>query len=326
MRQYYASIDLGSNTCRLMVVRYENGEITPVDAFARVIRLGEGLVNTGRLKEDAMVRAIDAVRVCIKRAKAYPNVLLQAVATEACRAASNGAWFLERLEHETGLKVELISREDEARYSLLGCHSLLNAVEARRALVFDIGGASTEVIYANRDANKAIAMVDWTSIPYGVVTLSESRNLNCATQYRDAVHQVEEALSLFNERHRLDEAISSGEVQLVATSGTVSTLVAIHLGLRRYDREAIDGAVITTQSLENVIKQVQMMSPEERAFHPCIGGDRTDLVLAGCAILEGLITVWPAEYLKVGDRGVRDGVIAAMIAQANGQQPQTPAA
>ncbi len=326
MRHYFASIDLGSNTCRLMVTRYEDGVLTPVDAFARVIRLGEGLVATGRLKEDAMQRAIEAVRACIKRARAHPHVVIRGVATEACRAASNGQWFLERLEHETGLKIDLISREEEARFSLLGCQSLLQAADTARALVFDIGGASTEVIYAEKGPDHAIQMVDWTSIPYGVVTLSEGFNLNCAIQYRDAVAQVEDALQDFNERHALDQAVVDANVALVATSGTVSTLVAIDLGLRRYDREAIDGAMIATANLEKVIKQVQMMSPEERAFHPCIGGDRTDLVLAGCAILEGLLCTWPAEYLRVGDRGVRDGVIADMVGRTEMLPQEMPAA
>ena len=171
----YAALDLGTNNCRLLIARASQDGFTVVDAFSRVVRLGEGLATTGKMSDEAMDRAVEALSVCAEKLKRRNVVLARSVATEACRQAVNGAQFIDRVKRETGIVLDVISPKEEARLAVMGCHALLEEGKGP-ALIFDIGGGSTEVVLVSTDG-VVPEILDWVSIPWGVVSLTESTPL-----------------------------------------------------------------------------------------------------------------------------------------------------
>jgi exopolyphosphatase/guanosine-5'-triphosphate,3'-diphosphate pyrophosphatase len=326
----YAALDLGTNNCRLLVARPSRRGFQVIDAFSRIIRLGEGLSITGRLSEAATARAIDALGVCAAKIRRHRARRARLVATEACRIAANGHEFLDRVERDLGLRFEILSREAEARLAVSGCASLVDA-EADLALVFDIGGGSSELIWLDLsrrggegrrraledriDAQGLIAA--WTSQPVGVVTLAErfgGRDVSEAA-FEAMVEHVQGMFRPFEEQHRFRPRLAAGRAHLLGTSGTVTTVAGIHLGLPRYDRSKVDGCWLDVSDVRRTTYDLLRRSYEERIAEPCIGRDRADLVLAGCAILEALIRLWPTERLRVADRGLREGILASLMAE-----------
>jgi len=313
-RQSYAAIDLGTNNCRLLIAKPAADGFVVIDAFSRVVRLGEGLSQTGRLSDAAMDRALAALTVCADKLRRRRVSLARSVATEACRKASNGAAFIERVRRETGIRLDIISAEEEARLAVLGCHILLEP-GGSPALIFDIGGGSTElVLIDNQGALPRI--LDWASVPWGVVTLTESESFDAAdpvaraAAYRRMRESVAQSFAGFAARlPRLD----AGQHRLLGTSGTVTTLASLHLDLPCYDREAIDGLIVPAQSMRAISTRLSGMSIEQRRELPCIGRERADLVVAGCAILECILDIWPAAQLGVADRGIREGILRTLI-------------
>ncbi|MFT3967980.1 MAG: Ppx/GppA phosphatase family protein, partial [Sphingobium sp.] len=312
---------LGTNNCRLLIARPADEGFIVVDAFSRIVRLGEGLAATGRLSEAAIDRAISALSVCAAKLRRRRVTLARSVATEACRRAANGNDFVARVYDETGIKLDIISAREEARLAVLGSHNLLEAGEGP-AMIFDIGGGSTELVLLDTDAESP-RILDWHSAPWGVVSLSESiagtgsddaaTRANAYTAMRE---RVAEALSSFAPRLPAGQAL-----RMLGTSGTVTTLASVHLDLPRYDRASIDGLVLSTDTLRGIAERLAGMSLEERAALACIGPERADLVVAGCAILEGILDVWPAEQLSVADRGIREGILRSLM-QGNASLPQ----
>ena len=315
----YAALDLGTNNCRLLVaVPRHKGRFRVIDGFSRIVRLGEGLSQTGRLGDAAMDRAIDALKICAAKLAIRELKQQRLIATEACRQAENGDVFLERVKNETGLELEIVTRETEARLAAEGCGSLMDQ-KSDAAVMFDIGGGSTELIlvkgrrrHRNRIADR---IVGWTSLPMGVVTLAERFGGREVTtdQFSKMVESVIEEISAFDGRTNLDASFQSGYAHLLGTSGTVTTLAGIHLGLERYDRRKVDGLWLKSHEIDNVIDGLLGMNYRQRAENPCIGSERADLVLAGCAILEAIRQVWPSERLRVADRGLREGLLAEMM-------------
>ncbi|WP_425349882.1 Ppx/GppA family phosphatase [Mangrovicella endophytica] len=315
----YAALDLGTNNCRLLVaVPTRPGQFRVIDAFSRIVRLGEGLSRTGRLAAPAMDRAVAALAICSQKLAARQVAGARLIATEACRAADNGYEFIERVRAETGLKLEIVSRETEARLAVSGCGSLVDR-SADGAVLFDIGGGSSEIAlldlrsgYSRRLSN---AIVGWTSLPVGVVTLAErygGRNVTPAV-FRDMIDEVSGLIAGFAGRGRLDEVVGGERFHLLGTSGTVTTLAGVHLGLERYDRRQVDGLWLTSAEVDELVGRIAGWSFEERVANPCIGSDRADLVLAGCAILEAIRIAWPARSLRVADRGLREGLLTEMM-------------
>jgi exopolyphosphatase/guanosine-5'-triphosphate,3'-diphosphate pyrophosphatase len=320
----YGALDLGTNNCRLLVARPSRRGFLVVDAFSRIIRLGEGIGNSGRLSEAAMTRAVDALRICSAKLERAQVARARLVATEACRIAENGLDFLDRVREEVGLDIELLTPENEARLAVAGCAALL---DGRRdlALVFDIGGGSSELIWldlarrrgawrrslADRvEAQNCIAA--WTSLPIGVVTLAERFGGQHVTRedFEAMVTHVLSLLEPFEGRFGFRRRIERQPAHLLGTSGTVTTVAGIHLGLKRYDRSRVDGCWMRTADARAVTDRLLSRSYEERVAEPCIGRDRADLVLAGCAILEAMLRLWPCETLRVADRGLREGILA----------------
>lgn len=313
-RRSYAAIDLGTNNCRLLIARPSHDGFIVVDAFSRVVRLGEGLAATGRISDEAMDRAVAALSICADKLKRRNVALARSVATEACRRASNGARFIERVRRETGILLDVISAEEEARLAVLGCHVLLESGESN-ALIFDIGGGSTELVLVSTEG-PVPRILDWQSAPWGVVSLTESlrgdmsNEANRRAIYADMRARVSEAFAPF--AARLPD-VAGLAPRLLGTSGTVTTLASLHLGLPSYDRRAIDGLIVPSDSMRTISQSLAGMSIEERRLVPCIGRERADLVVAGCAILEAILDIWPAEQLGVADRGIREGILRTLM-------------
>lgn len=314
-RPLYGALDLGTNNCRLLLAKPSDDGFRVVEAFSRVTRLGEGLAHCGHLSEDAIERTLCALRQCAQRLERRGAHRVRSVATEACRRAANGAAFLERVYDDTGLVLETISAEDEARLALAGCAPLLDR-RLPYALVFDIGGGSTELIKVKLGATSADDRIETlASLPIGVVTLAEAQDVHLheSAGYTAAVDWLTERFRPFDRQSGFGSLVKTGQVQMLGTSGTVTTLAGVHLGLPRYDRALVDGLVMEFADIATISRRLVMGNAAERAAHPCIGESRADLVVAGCAILEAICRLWPADRLTVADRGVREGVLLSMM-------------
>ncbi len=313
-RRTYAALDLGTNNCRLLIARPagEDGFVI-VDAFSRIVRLGEGLTASGRLSDAAIERALGALSICADKLVKRGVHLSRAVATEACRRAENGREFVDRVYRETGIALDIIDPGEEARLAVQGCHALLESGDGP-ALIFDIGGGSTELVeLLPGDGPPQIA--DWISIPWGVVSLAESepqgvgdRDARVAT-YERMKGRVAEALGALD--------LPEGELRLLGTSGTVTTLASVFLELPSYDRRAVDGLHVPVADMRRIGRDLAAMSLAERAKVACIGTERADLVVAGCAILEAILDLWPAPRVGVADRGIREGILRSLMAGAS---------
>jgi exopolyphosphatase/guanosine-5'-triphosphate,3'-diphosphate pyrophosphatase len=319
----YAALDLGTNNCRLLVATPEAGGFRVLDAFSRIVRLGEGLDREGRLTEAAIERTISALRVCATKMAKKRVLRARNVATEACRRAANCAQFLERVRTETGLEVEIISPREEAGLALAGCSPLM--VDGfRYGLVFDIGGGSTEIMWVERlDADVSeparndvvrpprLRLIDSVSIPLGVVSLAERHGGDRISDldYEAMITLFRDPVGAFEARNEICEHIRRGEAQMLGTSGTVTTLAGIHLKLPVYDRKSVDGCFLDFDEIASVIRHLRSLDFAGRAMEPCIGEARADLVIAGCAILDAMCRAWPVGRLRVADRGVREGIL-----------------
>jgi exopolyphosphatase / guanosine-5'-triphosphate,3'-diphosphate pyrophosphatase len=325
----YGALDLGTNNCRLLLARPSRRGFRVVDAFSRIIRLGEGVSQTGRLSEPAMARTLDALKVCaakLGRAKVRRSRL---VATEACRVAENGGEFLARVRDRLGLEIEILTPEVEARLAVSGSAALIDA-SCDFVLVFDIGGGSSELIWLDLSRHKHLwrrslaerlevqgCIAAWTSLPVGVVTLAErfgGRFVDQAT-FTGMVDHVRDLLAPFESEHRLKGRLSSGPTHMLGTSGTVTTIAGVHLRLPKYERNRVDGCWLDIGQVRAVTSTLLGATYEERVAEPCIGRERADLVLAGCAILEAMLQMWPCQRLRVADRGLREGILATLMTE-----------
>jgi exopolyphosphatase / guanosine-5'-triphosphate,3'-diphosphate pyrophosphatase len=309
----YAALDLGTNNCRLLIACPTGDGFRVVDSFSRIIRLGEGISATGCISEPAIERAIAALSICRDKIQFKKAKRLRLIATEACRAASNADGFRDRVAAATGIHLEVIDRETEAALAVLGCSPLLDP-HGRGAILFDIGGGSTELVRIERDPNQQSAaprIKAWMSIPLGVVTLAEHFGGKDVTpqSYAAMVSEVARHVAPFASEHGADLE----GMHLLGTSGTVTTLAGVHLNLVRYDRRRIDGVWMTDAELTVTIGRLLAMNYQERADNNCISLERADLVLAGCAILDAIRQAFPLPRLRVADRGLREGMLVEMM-------------
>ena len=318
-RETYAAIDLGTNNCRLLIVEPQGNSFKVIDSFSRIVRLGEGLESSNKLSADAMQRTIDALRVCATKIRRHRVRWMRCVATEACRRAENGQAFINQIEKSTRLRFEIIDGKDEAELAAIGCGALFDR-QFPHAIVFDIGGGSTEITCLSLKKGR-YELQDMISLPLGVVRLSEKydgKNMSqeIYTQIRD---EAEKTIRAFAEKQTF-HADNLNDIQLIGTSGTVTTLAAIHKGLKKYNRNIVDGAVMKRGEVVAVIQSLMNMSHEERQNNNCIGKERADLVLSGCAVLEAIIRAWPLENLKIADRGIREGILLRLIRKTRRRQ------
>lgn len=314
-RHTYGAIDLGTNNCRLLVARPTDSGFQVIDAFSRIVRLGEGLAQSGELSVEAMDRAVSALAICADKLRRRNVSLSRSVATEACRRAANGLTFIERVREETGIVLDIIEPQEEARLAVLGCHKLLEPGDGP-ALIFDIGGGSTELVLVDQ-ADGTPRIRSWWSAPWGVVSLTESEG-------RDALEGADRLKAYKRMRQRVRHSFSrfadtlpedKRGIRLLGTSGTVTTLASVHLALPSYDRRAVDGLHVPIEAMQAVSGMIAGMDYSERSSLPCIGSDRADLVVAGCAILEAIMEIWPARNLGIADRGIREGILRSLMAR-----------
>jgi exopolyphosphatase/guanosine-5'-triphosphate,3'-diphosphate pyrophosphatase len=311
----YAALDLGTNNCRLLVARPSCEGFRVVDAFSRIVRLGEGLGGSSRLTETAIGRTIEALKVCRDKMDLRGVSRARLIATEACRAAENGSDFIARVRDETELELEIVDRETEARLAVAGC-AVLADPDAQGTLLFDIGGGSSELVWMGgpqrgRDARDRVKA--WTSLPVGVVTLAERHGGIDVTRAGFAAMVAEVAGLLGDFAGSLADEARCGRFHLLGTSGTVTTIAGVHLGLARYDRRQVDGIWMRDRDVETVVERLIGMSYAQRAANPCIGQERADLVLAGCAILAAIRRAFPSERLRIADRGLREGILMQLM-------------
>lgn len=310
-----AALDLGTNNCRLLVAEPHGHTFEVVDSFSRITRLGEGLAASGRLADVAVERTLGALEVCRRIIARNRVAELRCVATEACRRAANGAAFIARVEREIGIDLEILSQDEEASLALLGCLPLIDEA-AEQLLMVDIGGGSTEIVWFDRAARiNGCSQPDLAiSLPVGVVTLAESFAADVdPVQYAAMVEMVRGILRATPLEDFRPRSLDPPAVQMLGTSGTVTTLAAVHLGLRRYDRRRVDGIVMAYDAIAAVAERLRRLDNRGRAAHPCIGQGRADLVVAGCAILEAIHESWPISRLRVADRGVREGILNGLL-------------
>lgn len=314
-RHTYGAIDLGTNNCRLLIARPTEGGFTVIDAFSRIVRLGEGLSRTGALSSGAMDRAVTALGVCADKLRRRNVSLARSVATEACRRAKNGAEFADRVRLETGVVLDIIEPAEEARLAVLGCHKLLEPGDGP-GLIFDIGGGSTELVLVDQDDGTPRIRA-WWSAPWGVVSLTESEGkeaLEGPDRLKAYKRMRERARRAFSNFATMLPEVREG-IRLLGTSGTVTTLASVHLALPSYDRRAVDGLHVPIEAMQQISGMIAEMDYVERSALPCIGNERADLVVAGCAILEAIMEIWPAKNLGVADRGIREGILRSLMAR-----------
>ena len=313
---FYAALDLGTNNCRLLVAEPRDDTFQVVDSFSRIVRLGEGMTQTGRLRNDAMNRTIAALRICRSKIQSRDIAGVRMIATEACRQAENGEMFLGRVRNELGLELEVIERRTEAQLAVAGCRTLLDP-ESDGALLFDIGGGSSEIVWLDRRKTRRQRGLirAWVSLPIGVVTLAERHGGIDVDHhaFEAMVADVREAFGAFRARHALASAVAKRNFHFLGTSGTVTTLAGVHLNLPRYDRRFVDGLWMHDDDIEKMMVKIRSMDYQARAANPCIGRERADLVLAGCAIFEAIRREWPCQRLRVADRGLREGILVQLM-------------
>jgi len=324
---YYAALDLGTNNCRLLIATPAGTSFRVVEAYSRIVRLGEGLSQSGRLSDAAMDRALAALKISAEKVRRRRVVRLRAIATQACRSAENGQAFIERVAGETGLRLQVISPREEAQLSVAGCLGLLD-YEAEAALVVDVGGGSTELSWVElgeaskpRREGATPPIRAWLSVPIGVVTLAERfPEGETATEgwFRQMVEHVKAEIAAFRRADPMRDLFEADRAHLVGTSGAITSLAGMHLGLRRYDRSQVDGIWMTRGQCEAAASMLLGLTARQRADQPCIGPDRADLVLAGAAILQAVQELWPCSRVRVADRGLREGILMSLMSERGG--------
>ncbi len=319
----YAALDLGTNNCRLLIATPAAGGFRVVEAYSRIVRLGEGLSRSGELSAEAMERALAALKVSAEKVRRRRVARFRAIATQACRIAANGEAFVERVAAETGVRLQIISPQEEARLSVAGCLNLLDRTYDA-ALVVDVGGGSTELSWVQLKGAPPAGMPPlraWLSIPIGVVTLAERfPEGETATDgwYRSMVEAVKAEIGAFSRADDLRAVFEADRAHLVGTSGAITSLAGIHLDLPRYDRNRVDGIWMSRDECDAAAGKLLSLTAQERAGQACIGPDRADLVLAGAAILQAVQELWPCKRVRVADRGLREGILLSLMAERNG--------
>ena len=329
----FAAVDLGTNNCRLLVAKEHGDSFKVIDSYSKVVRLGHDLAATGRLADDSMDAAVEALKVCARKMKAKRVRRWRCVATEACRRAENGEEFLRRVKDEAGISLEIISPRVEARLAVMGCVKLTDPTKDV-ALVIDIGGGSTELSWV--DVRKLREGGDypihrppisaWASLPLGVVTLSDKvpEHGDRAAWYEDMKQAVRDAIREQGCETRFTRAFEEGRGHLIGTSGTITSLAGIHLKLPYYQRQKVDGLWLRSADAVKVARNMASRSPESRAQEPCIGEDRARLLVAGCAITDVVCEMWPSKMIRVADRGLREGMLLGLMGA--GRSPKAEAA
>lgn len=321
----YAALDLGTNNCRLLIATPTGNGFRVVEAYSRIVRLGEGLSQSGKLSDAAMERALAALKVSGEKVRRRKVLKFRAIATQACRIATNGQAFVNRVANETGVRLQIITPQEEARLSVTGCLNLLDG-RHEAALVVDVGGGSTELSWVDLKGAPPVGQPPiraWLSVPIGVVTLAERfPEGEVATEgwFRQMVDHVKSEIAAFRRADSMREVFDADRAHLVGTSGAITSLAGMHLNLPRYDRNRVDGIWMSRGDCDAAAGRLLALSATERAAQPCIGPDRADLVLAGAAILQAVQELWPCNRVRVADRGLREGILLSLMSERAGRR------
>ena len=344
VKGFYAALDLGTNSCRMLIARPDGFNFAIVDAFSKSVRLGSDLERTGILSQAGVSRTLQALHVCSRKIRKYGVRRMRLVATEACRRAKNGKYFLEKVNADTGLKLEIISPAEEARLAIISCAPLLEP-RSTQVLVVDIGGGSTELVWIDlanvptQNRTKAMMMmtpniqnrgaliekninakiVDWISVPSGVATLHQKYSdvEDDAARFALMSCYFEDQIIDFKPYRKSVSLDLLNDFQIIGTSGTITILGAAHLGLRKYDRDKVDGLNLTASDVDQVINRFLKLGPEGRKIEPGIGKDRSELIMSGSAIIQTLLRIWPTQRMRVADRGLREGILYSLMTADN---------
>jgi exopolyphosphatase/guanosine-5'-triphosphate,3'-diphosphate pyrophosphatase len=319
----FAAIDLGTNNCRMLIARRAGRNFRIIDAFSRIVRLGGGLTETGKLNNEAMDRVVEALEVCAEKMERREVLKYRAVATQACRLAENGEELMARIKDRTDLDFDIITPEEEARLAVLGCLDLMDE-DYDVALVVDIGGGSTELSWVDLaqwrerggfESGGRPPVRTWASAPVGVVTLSERiPEADHPDNWYEAMKDfAAQSLKTPRGARKLRPLFTSGKAHMIGTSGTITSVAGVHMRLPRYERSIVDGSWMTAADARAACLDLASKDLDGRAANPVIGRDRADLVLAGCAILEAVMDKWPVEKIRVGDRGLREGLLLNLM-------------
>jgi exopolyphosphatase/guanosine-5'-triphosphate,3'-diphosphate pyrophosphatase len=311
-----ATIDLGTNSVRLLVADTAADSWRVVEEAQRVTRLGEGQAATGALGLVPMARTAATVADYVRRAEALGATRVRVTGTSAVREAANRAEFVARIESVTGLALEVLSGEDEARLTLLGVRSGLPDLGGRFVL-FDIGGGSTEFVVADGDGLERAL-----SLRLGVVGLAE-RHLDGGrlVPARWAALRAEVAAAL-------EPAVPGAlglvnAARLVGTAGTVTTLAALDLGLAAYDAGRVQGHVLRRGAIERLLARLGGLTLAARAALPCLEPGRADVLIPGIAICLAAMERLGFDALTVSDRSLREGILCEILG-ARGRAPESP--
>ncbi|WP_243373965.1 exopolyphosphatase [Geotalea sp. SG265] len=300
MTDLKASIDLGTNTARLLIaIKEDEQTIKPVLLKRQITRLGGGFTREHGISTEAEARSLAAMREFAGEIRLHKVENIRAVATSAVRDAVNGAAFCRKIFEETGIQLQVISGEEEALFTLRGVLAGLDHREGT-FLVFDVGGGSTEYTLA-----QGSTPLFTRSLPLGVVRLTEGKpNPEAMTE-----KICRELRALGEEMQRA--SVDPHNAVLVGTAGTATTLAAIHLEMTDYDYRRVNNHIMTLADIKAIHARLLPLSPKERLQVKGLEKGREDLIVAGTLITINTMRHFGFDRLKVSDFGQLEGLLLA---------------
>ncbi|MFB0516398.1 MAG: hypothetical protein ACETWG_07330 [Candidatus Neomarinimicrobiota bacterium] len=300
----YAAIDLGTNTCLLLIARWDGTRLVPLAQELRTIRLGAGVDKTGQLSQEAISRAALVFKEYQRLIDSYNCHRVRCVATSAFREASNKEVLHRRIKDTTGYSITELSGREEAELVLRAVQHASPSTQGSRAIV-DVGGGSTELIL-----EKDRQLADSESLPLGSVRLTE-RWLHHDPPSPEELAAAEHNISDIFTHSKLAPPVDT----IVAVGGTATTLVAMHLGLVTYDHDRVHGATMTGSTLQKILARCSLLPLEKRLKLPGLQPGRAEVIIAGGLILQAIIAHFGLETVTVSDQGLRWGLVLEMVEQ-----------
>jgi len=306
--QRLAAIDIGTNTFRLLVAevhpdaRKKNYNITVISSKRTITRLGDGIVHNGWIQEEAVTRSIKALKLFSRIMSRFEVDKISAVATSVLREAKNSSEFLVKVKDITGLKIKVISGREEARLTASGM--LIDMPPPKSALMLDIGGGSTELIFMKD--GKALAV---QSLDLGVVYLADKYMISDPPLTGDLMRMDEEISGKIHSSIKSFKKLVSRNTVFIGTAGTVTALAALSRNLRRFNHNKIHKSILTVDKVRNIFSALSVMPSKERAEHVPFELARLDIIVPGTLILLKLLESFGLRELTVSNYGLLEGAL-----------------